>query len=132
MSSDHPNADTVRRVYRSFADGDLDLLREALHPEVVLHVPGRNPLSGRYRGREGFFEFLGRLAQLSGGSFRTELEAVLADDRYAVVLGRASARRRDRSHEGWGGAVFALEDGRVTEGWLFHDDQEAVDRFWSG
>ena len=40
------NEDLLRRGYDAFAVGDLQTLREIMDPDVVWHVPGRNPLAG--------------------------------------------------------------------------------------
>ena len=46
----HPNEELLRRGYEAFGKGDMDTIRELFDPNIVWHAPGRNPMSGDYRG----------------------------------------------------------------------------------
>ena len=46
------NIDVIRTLFDAYAREDNDTLRQVLAEDVVYHIPGRNPLSGDYRGRE--------------------------------------------------------------------------------
>jgi ketosteroid isomerase-like protein len=35
----HPNEDLIRRSYDAFSRGDMDTLRELLHPDIIWHAP---------------------------------------------------------------------------------------------
>ena len=48
----HPNEDLVRRAFDAFATGDVDILRELTDQDAVWHTPGRNLVSGYYRGQD--------------------------------------------------------------------------------
>jgi len=49
----------------------------------VWHTPGRNQLSGTFRGKDEVFASFQKVAQLTNGTFRLELHAVLVDDEHA-------------------------------------------------
>lgn len=129
--ADHPNVDLVRRGYDAFATGDMDTMTELFAEDVVWHLPGNNPLSGDYKGRDEVFSLFARTAQETAGSMKFELHDVVANDEHAVALVRASAERSGKRLDGEPQAhVFHVRDGKVTEFWGFGDTTKA-DEFWS-
>jgi hypothetical protein len=60
-------------------------------------VPGRNPLSGDYRGKQEVFALFGKRAEQTAGTFRAEVHHLLADDTHGVGLVIVTATRADRS-----------------------------------
>lgn len=129
--NDHPNAAVLRRTYEAMRTGDVQTLRALFAPEAVMHVPGRSHNTGTYRGVDEILQFLGHAANYTGGTLRTTVHRVLADDDYAMALATYTATRED------GGTlennlvhVVRLHDGRVTESWFHSRDQYEVDAFW--
>ena len=45
----HQNETVLRDLYTASAEGDVERIRELLHPDVVWHVPGATPLRGSTR-----------------------------------------------------------------------------------
>jgi ketosteroid isomerase-like protein len=125
------NLSLLREGYQAFAAGDMARLAELFADDVVWHSPGRNPLSGDYRGRDAVFGLFARLADETGGTFRADVHDLLANDEHGVGLVTVTARRGDRSLTVNDVNVFHLRDGRVTECWLASTDQDAEDQFWS-
>ncbi|MDP8974827.1 MAG: nuclear transport factor 2 family protein [Actinomycetota bacterium] len=129
----HPNAELLRKGYDAFSRGDLDTIRnEVFSADIVLHVAGRNLLSGEYRGVDGVFGFFGKLFELSGGTFHLDLHDIVADDHHGVALSSISAQREGRTLDGARGVeVYHVQDGRVTEAWFISEDDYRFDEFWS-
>ncbi len=129
----HPNVDLLRKGYDAFSNGDLDTIRdEVFSPDMVLHVAGRSPLSGDYRGVDEVFGFFGKLFELSGGTFGVELHDAVANDHHAVGLSSFSGQREGRTLDGAKGVeVYHVQDGRVTEAWFTTEDDYRFDEFWS-
>jgi ketosteroid isomerase-like protein len=127
----HPNEEAVRRGYAAFAAGDLESLRTLFAPDIKWHVPGRNPLSGTYQGIDQVFQFFGRLAQLTEGTFHIDLHDVLANDEHVVALIHAHAQRPGKTLDGNEAHVFNMKGGQVTEFWSLDEDQYAGDEFFS-
>lgn len=124
----HPNEDLIRKGYAAFAAGDLDTLRQLFAPDIIWHSPGRNPLSGTEHGTDAVFQLFGRLAELTGGTFRvSEIHDVLANDDHAVALLRIRAERGRKTLESNDAHVFNMSNGRVTEFWAVSGDQYATD-----
>ena len=127
----HPNEDVVRQGFAAFASGDVSALRRIIAPGAVWHAPGRNPLSGSYKGIEEILVLLGQTASLTDGTFTVDLHDVVANDEHAFAAYGVTARRGDRTLRDNQVLVFHLRDGRLTEVWGTAGDQYAVDAFWS-
>jgi uncharacterized protein len=126
----HPNEILLRQTYEAQGRGDIDRYLETLSDDFVLHIPGRSRIAGDYRGREEVRRHFREIAELSGGTFRTEVHDVLASDEHVVGLVNARA-------EHWGVPVEIprvhvchVRDGRLAEMWIHPVDQRAFDAYW--
>lgn len=127
----HPNETFLRKGYEAFAKGDLDTLRTMFSHDIVWHVGGHGPLSGSYKGTDEVFGLFGELVQRSEGTFKNSVHDILANDEHAIALTTAHAQREGKSMHSEGVGVFHVKNGKVTEAWLWAQDQRAVDEFWA-
>lgn len=127
----HTNAELVVALFDAFAAGDLVAIEAALAPSVTSHTPGRNALAGTARGRDAVLGQLRRSAELSNGTYRVVVEDVMASDRHAAVLYRATGTRAGRRLDLRHLALYAIERARITEVWFTPMDQAVFDRFWA-
>jgi ketosteroid isomerase-like protein len=125
--AEHPNVARIRDVYAAFARGDLAALGALFAEDLLWHQGGRNQLSGEYRGREAVFGFFGKVMEVTEGSFRADLHAVLADDEHSVGLVVLTASRGGRSIKINALDVMHLRDGKVLEWWTVPADQYVYD-----
>jgi ketosteroid isomerase-like protein len=73
-----------------------------------------------------------QLVKFTDGTFRAELERLMADDDGRVVGFQRSTGDRNGNHLDVGNCiVFTLEDGRVIDGREHFEDLYAWDQFWS-
>jgi ketosteroid isomerase-like protein len=126
----HPNEELVRRGYDAFATGDIATLNELFADDIVWHAAGRNQLAGTYRGKEEVFGTFQKVAELSGGTFKLDIHALLADEDHVVALTHATAQREGRTLDDNTIQIFHIKDGKVTEQWLHPGDAYATDEFW--
>lgn len=126
-----PTEKMIRHAYDLFATGDVDLLRVAFADRAVWHEPGRSELAGDYKGPEEVLGFLRRLQELSGGTFKAEIEVVLGDAERAVVLQRETAERDGRLLDVIAAVDFEIHAGKITEATVYHGDTYQFDEFWS-
>ena len=127
----HPNEDLVRRGYEAFSSGDMQLLRELFHPDIVWHAPGRSQLAGDHQGVDAVLGYFGQTMELTAGNFRVEVHDVVANDEHAVGLNSVHAERAGRMLEDNNTLVFHIRDGKVTEVWQYWSDQYAADEVFS-
>ena len=129
--TEHPNVELTRRGYDAFANGDLAALAELIADDVTWHAQGVGPLSGDYHGRDEVFAFFGRLAQETAGTFRLDVNDILANDEHTVVLATLTATRGGKSVEVPVANVTRSRDGRITEFWSAVYDPKAAIDFWA-
>ena len=127
----HPNEDLARRGYEAFATGDMATLNELFADDIVWHAPGRSEIAGTFKGKDEVFANLQKNMELTGGTFRLEIHALVADDEHAVALLRARAEREGKVLDDNTVQVFHIKDGKVTESWLHPADAYASDEFWA-
>jgi ketosteroid isomerase-like protein len=127
----NPNADLIRRGYDAFGQGDIAAVLRMLDPEVVWHVPGRNPLSGDYKGHDDVVGFFVRTMELSGRTFKIDIDAVLAEGERVVVLCIVSAERHGRYWESPEVHVWRVADDLAVEFCEYQGDEHTEDQFWS-
>ncbi|MDP9332799.1 MAG: nuclear transport factor 2 family protein [Actinomycetota bacterium] len=126
------NAAIMRRAYEAFNTADMKTLTGTFDESAVWHLPGRSSMAKDYKGREATFAYFARLGQETGGTFRAELQHLLADDDDRVVgIQRSTAERGGKHLEVGNCIVFQLKDGRITDGREHFHDLYAWDEFWS-
>jgi ketosteroid isomerase-like protein len=127
----HPNERLLRREYESRARDDLASLEPLFDEEIIWHVPGRNRISGTYRGRDEVFGYIRGRQGLANGTFRINVEHVLANDDYGLVIAWGQAERGGQKWHWRGHGVYRFHGGKIAECWLVPEDQDLFDRIWS-
>ena len=126
------NAAIMRRAYEAFNTGDINTLTEIFDESAVWHLPGRSSFADDYQSRDATLAYFGKLAEETGGTFRAELQHLLADGEDRVIGVQISSGERDGKHLAVGNCiVFELKDGRITDGREHFHDLYAWDEFWS-
>ena len=129
--AEHPNAELFRRGYTAFQSGDLETVRSLFAPDIVWNVPGHNKFSGSHRGVDDVLNVFMQNFQETNGTWRVEVHDILANDEHAVALGTVSGERNGKRLNDRYTHVVHIKDGKVTESWLFGENQDAVDDFWA-
>jgi len=88
----HPNAELVRRLFGAFGN-DAKQISATFDREVLWRVPGDTVMSGEYRGRRDVVDFLRRTGLETGGTYRSQLHTVFADDEWGLAVYRAQGTR---------------------------------------
>jgi len=127
----HANEEVARREMELVSQGDLDGVLDLYAEDVVFRYPGKNPLAGDYRGKEGVRAFFDKAAGHIDGGLRRELHDALGSDDHSVQLLTVQATRGGKSHRWRGVAVMHVRDGKISEVWVHIDDQYALDAFLS-
>jgi len=127
----HPNAELIRNHVAALSRGDVATAMRDYSENFVLYYPGRNPLSGTYRGKPALLAFFEKVMKITGGTFHVEVHDILANDEHAVLLGRLHARHDDKTLAWDAIDVYHIQNGSITEHWVHEADQASVDEFWS-
>jgi len=125
------NLETVRAFYAAGPAFDDSGRGGFASLEIIWHVPGENPVSGEYRGREQVFgEINRRMAPLT--DWRIEVVDVMGNVDLVVATVHISGERLTRKIDMAGAHCFRLDDrARIVEALGFSADQEALDAFLS-
>jgi ketosteroid isomerase-like protein len=126
----HPNTELVERVFKAFGRDALTVAR-TLDKDAVWRVAGSNAMSGEYRGRDAILRFLRQTMVLTGGTYRSELRYVVADDERAVAVYRARGERDGRAIDIDQALFCVVRDGRLVDVTAVPFDGAAFDAFWS-
>ena len=122
----------ARRLYESFAAGDVRAVAGLLVEDVVFRGPGTGINAGDHRGRDGVLAFFAQAAHLTGGTLRIEVRDVLVGDDYVAAVATYRATRPDRAPlENNLVHLMRFEDGRIAESWFHSRNQYEVDEFWA-
>ena len=127
--TEHPNAVTVWRSFEAWNSGRVDVIREYLSDDAVLHFAGNNAMSGTYRGRDAVMDALGRASQ--GWGPRVEVETLLASDDHVIAFFHGSERDGKYLDVVTAQPMKVNAAGKLTEIWFLANDQRAFDQFWS-
>lgn len=118
----------LRAHYEAYAAMDIAAIDAAMPEDGVLHVSGHHPLSGDYRGKAAAWEYLGKVAEVSGGKGGFVVHSITTDEQghgVALLTGTIRDYVRQVIH------IWHVEDGRITEFWDAYLDAAAEDAFWT-
>ena len=125
----HRNAELVRRLFGAFGN-DAMQISATFDRDVLWRVPGNTVMSGEYRGRRDVVDFLRRTGIETGGTYRSRLHTVFADDDWGLAVYRASGTRNGIDLDVDQALVFKFDDGVISEVTAVPLDS-AFDAFWS-
>lgn len=128
---EHPNAALVRHLYDMVAAGDVAGYLALIGDDAIFHVGGESIVSGEYVGKDAIAGLGLKAFEETGGTWRTDLLEVLANDTHATTLHRWSAQRRGRTIAMDNFNVYRVANGKVVERWEFIEDRDAHDTFWA-
>ena len=131
MTTAERNVALATSGYEAFGRGDLVAVEATFAPGIVWHAQRLGQLGGDHAGWPAVLGFFARTMELTAGTFRIEVEEMLANDDGVAVVVRSTATRGDAHLDSRQVHLFRIVDGRTTEVWQFVDDGAAVEAFWA-
>ena len=122
-------ASVVRRLVDALAARDAVTIEALLTDDVVYHFPGRNALSGTYRGREELMGFFRRFPTVLDGPPTIAFHDVLSSEAHGADLATFTASRGGRDHVWRAIRIYHFVEDRISEIFVTIDDQAAFDAF---
>jgi uncharacterized protein len=122
----------VLRFAEAMVSRDVGVIAASFADDVVFHIPGRNTLSGDYRGKREVLTRLFQAWEEAFGGLEVDVHDVLANDDHVVLLSDRRATRDDRKVEMRSATVYHVRDGKIAEAWFFEWDPYAIDDFLTG
>ncbi|NEC91768.1 nuclear transport factor 2 family protein [Streptomyces sp. SID12501] len=125
------NLDLARAYFQAVQTGDMAALGSLLDEEIVWHQPGANQFSGDHKGRDAVFQMLGGMMEASQGSFAIDkIHSLMGNGDLVAATIHFTGRRGDTSMAMDGVDLLRIQNGKITEMWLFSSAQNAEDAFW--
>lgn len=131
--ADHPLIRLLKAGHIRFGDAKLEYLHEGIDENVVWYTPGDHPLSGKIVGIEGVLEWLRQSAEVTNGTFRADIERIVADDEVAAVISTYRGERKGMVLEMPGVQTFRRDPktNKIVEARIWVYDDVFVNKFWS-
>jgi ketosteroid isomerase-like protein len=126
----HPLEQIIRDAYAAFGRGDLDGYLQACTEDFAFHVPGEGGISGTYTGSEGMLDLVKKVMSLTEGTFREDVDDVLANDTHAVVLARHAFVRGGVQKAYSTAHVYEIRGGRLARCFEQPRDPAAFEDAW--
>ena len=111
---------TIREAYAAFGRGDIDGYLQPCAEDFTFHVPGHDGIAGTYVGKQGLYDLAGKAMAITAGTFREEVEDVLANDNHAVVLARHRFTRDGRSKDYRTAHIYEISEGKLARCFEHH------------
>ena len=125
------NLEIARAYVTAVQQGDQAALGELLSPGIIWHQPGNNRFSGTHTGIAAVGGLLGRMMEVSKGSFAiTAANRFMANGDLVAMEIEFSGERDGVTLSQPGIDLLRLSEGRIVEVWLFSSDPAEEDSFW--
>lgn len=130
--ADQPDVALVKRGYEAFNNADVATLSGMFADDAVQHVPGSHQLSGDKVGRDAILGYYGQIGELSGGTFKAELQSAESPAPGKVLAThKAVAKRGGKEMSQLDTLAFTIKDGKFVELDESYGDVDVSNDFWS-
>jgi uncharacterized protein len=127
----HPNEQVARTATEALSKRDMEGFLSHHADDVVVHFPGRGPMAGDYKGKDGVAKLFQQQMQILDSPPEIDTHDVLANDDHAVVLNNVRASVRGQSLDQQQVVVMHIKGGKIAEVWLQFSEQQAMDEMAS-
>lgn len=124
------NQDLMRRYGEAWTSGDAAGMQALMSEDVVLHLFGHSPLAGTFKGKHDLSRIVSLIQTMTDRRL-LELHDMLVGNDHAVALVRERMERHGTALDAERVFVYHLDGGKITEIWIYDQDQDAVDAMWS-
>ncbi|MCX2863359.1 nuclear transport factor 2 family protein [Paucibacter sp. PLA-PC-4] len=123
--------DIAKTYIKAVQTGDQATLGALISPEVIWHQPGSNQFSGTHRGMAQVGPMLGKMMEVSGGTFAiTHASHYMANGDWVAIMIEFAGERDGFKLKQAGVDALRIEGGKIVEVRLFSSDQAQEDTFW--
>lgn len=126
----HPNEQFLKELYEKFAKGDVPGFLAMCDDSITFAVPGATPFSGTH-SKADFTEWIGKVMEISGGTFGESPVAIIANDEHGVVLLDHWLERDGKRIEYRVDHIWDIKDGKVTKFVERAGSEQEFNRAWS-
>lgn len=125
------NIDIAKTYIKAAQTGDQATLGRIISPDVVWHQPGNNPFSGTHHGMAAVGPMLGKMMEVSKGTFTiTHADHFMANGDWVAITLEFAGQSNGITLKQPGVDLIRIEGGKIVEVRLFSSDQMQEDAFW--
>ena len=111
---------------------DEGLLRQLFDDDIAYHLPGHNLISGTYRGKDHVMQLLAMAREhYLTRPYESTVVSVSTSDSHAAIRTIRHASVNDVPLAWTQTTLFFTCKGLVTEVWVFTDNKETYDTYWT-
>lgn len=124
------NIDIAKTYIKAVQTGDQATLGSLIAADVIWHQPGHNQFSGTHRGMALVGPMLGRMMEVSKGTFAiTRADHYMANGDWVAITLEFAGEANGLKLKQQGVDLIRIEGGKVAEVRLFSSDQAQEDAF---
>lgn len=125
------NIDIAKAYIKAVQTGDQATLGSLIAADVIWHQPGNNQFSGTHRGMALVGPMLGRMMEVSKGTFAiTRADHFMANGDWVAITLEFAGQANGLKLSQPGVDLIRIEGGKVVEVRLFSSNQAQEDAFW--
>ena len=125
------NIDIAKTYIKAVQTGDQATLGSIISPDVIWHHPGKNQFSGTHRGMAAVGSILGKMMEVSKGTFAiTRADHYMANGDWVAITLEFAGEANGIKLKHPGVDLIRIEGGKIVEVRLFSSDQAQEDTFW--
>ena len=125
------NIDIARTYITAVQTGDQATLGGIISADVIWHQPGDNQFSGTHRGMAVVGPMLGRMMEVSKGTFAiTRAEHYMPNGDWVAITVEFAGEANGIQLRQPGVDLIRVAGGKIVEVRLFSSDQDQEDLFW--
>ena len=127
------NIQVIERYFQALVSGDMDTLPSLFSESVEWYQPGNNPHSGVKTGFAEIGAMIGAMMAETQGTFVVKQHGSIMGNRELVSVPVMFEGVKNNQCISMSGVdIFLINDQKKIEKvWLFTDDQEKEDAWWS-
>ena len=125
------NIDIAKTNIKAVQTGDQATLGSLISPEVIWHQPGNNQFSGTHRGMAAVGPMLGKMMEVSKGTFAiTRADHYMSNGDWVAITIEFAGQVNGIQLKQPGVDLIRIEGSKIVEVRLFSSDQAQEDAFW--
>lgn len=125
------NIDIAKTYIKAVQTGDQATLGSIISPDVIWHQPGKNRFSGTHRGMAAVGPMLGKMMQVSNGTFAiTHSHHYMGNGDWVAITIEFAGEANGMKLKQPGVDLIRIEADKIVELRLFSSDQKQEDAFW--
>ena len=116
----------------ALSQGDIPTAFSHFSPDARWHQPGNHRLSGTKNGLDEIGKMLGEMMEITNGSLVVNPTGdLMSNGNFVSFPVRFTGKNGEKTIDMNGVDLFEVVNEKIVQVWLFSEDQDAEDIFWS-